>query len=481
VTPLPEGFGLALDRSVHVYGHGAVLVGGHPGRLMTLSQGGVSALERLRAGPASSGATRRLAGRLVEAGVAHPRWFGADRTGRSSLTVVVPTRDRTPLLDRCLGALRSALGREVPVVVVDDASADAKAVAACCRRHHAVLLRLEVNGGPAAARNHALRHIDTELIAFVDSDCTVTPGWLSSLLPLFDDPTIGAVAPRVRPPLPPEPSSVVTRYAFSRSPLDLGTEPSEVGAGRRVRYVPTAALVVRRTAISDGFDPDLRVGEDVDLVWRLLAAGWRVRFEPSAIVEHHEPGSWTALLARRRRYGLSAGPLSRRHPGCISSVDLRPWPAAAVAAALIGAPCSALGIAAAGTASAVIRVRGHGVPVTQSVRSTMAGVGWTLLGMGKAATMLGGPLVVAAGLRSRKAALRSVVLVLVPPLYEWWCLRPRLDPIRWTVGVVMDDLSYGAGVWAGCMKSRSLGPLLPVIVRPSRRRTTERKREERCR
>ena len=84
--------------------------------------------------------------------------------------------------------------------------------------------------------------------------------------------------------------------------------------------MPTAALVVRARRPADAgqggavFDPALRCGEDVDLIWRLHDAGWRIRYEPAVRVGHHEPASWPGLLARRFRYGTSAAPLARRHP-----------------------------------------------------------------------------------------------------------------------------------------------------------------------
>ena len=74
-----------------------------------------------------------------------------------------------------------------------------------------------------------------------------------------------------------------------RSPLDMGDRPAEVQPGRRVSYVPSAALLVRRSALpEDPFDPALRYGEDVDLIWRLIDAGWRVRYEPGVVVHHEE-------------------------------------------------------------------------------------------------------------------------------------------------------------------------------------------------
>lgn len=84
MTVLPEGFGLVLDRSVRSFRDGTVLIGGHPGRLITLSIEGAAALSSLLDGRAITDASRQLGGRLVEAGMAHPRPLptGLKRRGR---------------------------------------------------------------------------------------------------------------------------------------------------------------------------------------------------------------------------------------------------------------------------------------------------------------------------------------------------------------------------------------------------------------
>ena len=59
------------------------------------------------------------------------------------------------------------------------------------------MLRREVGGSPAAARNIGLAAIHTELIAFLDSDCVPPPGWIEALGAHLADPQVSAVAPRI--------------------------------------------------------------------------------------------------------------------------------------------------------------------------------------------------------------------------------------------------------------------------------------------
>ena len=161
-------------------------------------------------------------------------------------------------------------------------------------------------------------------MAFVDVDVTPSPGWLDRLLGHFADERVAAVAPRV---MAAPASGAIARYELDHSPLDLGAQPARVAPGTRVSYVPAAALVARTAIIREvgGFDERLRTGEDVDLVWRLVGAGHRVRYEPAVVVTHDPRATWRAWAAQRIGYGASAAPLARRHPGAVAPVRVSGW------------------------------------------------------------------------------------------------------------------------------------------------------------
>jgi mycofactocin system glycosyltransferase len=467
--PLPVGFGVVIDPGAKQVDEDT-LFGGAPARVLRLSRTGRAALAELRAGPVRSDAAGRLARKLTDTGLAHPRPPALN--SRPDVTVLIPVRDRAVLLGRCL----AALGNGYPVLVVDDGSEDPRAVADVAAAHGAALVRRPVNGGPGAARNTGLHGVATDLVAFLDSDCVPEPGWIERLAAHLADPIVAAVAPRMV--AVPGGPGWAGRYTTAACCLDLGGAEARVVPGTRVAYVPTAALVVRRTALAAGagargvFDPALRWGEDVDLVWRLHAAGWRIRYEPAVRVSHHEPDGWPALLARRFRYGSSAAPLAVRHPGQVAPLVLHPWPALTVAGLLAGRP-EAAGLGFTGSVLAMRRtVHRAGLPARGVVPAMLDGTRQTWLGIGRYACQFGAPVLAAALVApggtspARRWARRAAVasLLLGPPLTAWSARRRSLDPVRYVLGHLADDVAYGAGVWAGALRARRLAPVRPVIA-----------------
>jgi mycofactocin system glycosyltransferase len=411
--------------------------------------------ELLRGAAVDSPPRVALAARLTAGGLAHPVAVPAPAT---EVTVVIPVRDRPVELARCLAALGDAR-----VVVVDDGSQDPEAVARACAACGARLVRRPQSGGPGAARNTGLAHVDTELVAFLDSDCVPTPGWLALLCGVLTDPAVGAVAPRIRPLQGAAGAGPVARYAAQRSPLDMGPAPAQVRPGGRVAYLPAAALLVRRAALGDGFTPQLRFGEDVDLVWRLVDAGWTVRYEPVAVVAHAEPRRWRALLRRRSQYGSAAGPLARRHPERLAPAHLHPGPVSVIGLACARRPGLAAAAGAVHVGFAARRLTRAGVPPRRAIDLALGGLADSGVALGRAATMLA-PALLAAGLWRRRTRPAATALLLAEPLRSWARARPALDPLRWSALAIADDVAYGAGVWAGALRSRTLRPLTPDVV-----------------
>jgi mycofactocin system glycosyltransferase len=490
---------LALDAGARRTDGGRVLIGGAPLRVLRLTAAGARALDALEAGaPVGVAPTSQwLARRLLDAGVAHPR----PATAPFAVCIVIPVRDRPAGLASTLDALSGVAGGRVAgggvagggavgggavgggarlvdgveVVVVDDGSTG-EGTSLVASRAGATVLRHAAPHGPGAARNTGAKATHTEIIAFVDADCAPPAGWLDALLPHFTDEAVGAVAPRVVAGGRVGAPAWLEAYERSRSPLDRGPAEAPVRPRGAVPFVPAAALLVRRQAFEEvgGFDEGMPVGEDVDFVWRLADAGWTVRYEPAVAVVHPVRPDIVAWLRQRYGYGTSAAPLASRHAGAVAPLTVSAWSALTWALAALRRPLAGASVAAATTALLARRLGALEHPAQEAF--ALAGKGHLAAGRlcADAVRRPWWPLALIVALLWRRARPGVAAAFLVPPAMEWVQQRPQVGLARWLAARVADDMAYGAGVWAGALRMRSLGALAPDLSNwPGRRPAVE--------
>ena len=414
-----------------------------------------------------------MADLLVRRGVAHPVTVPGTA---HEVEVVVPVYEQPELLEACLRSLRASSPR-LRIVVVDDASTS-REVGDVASAYGATLVRHARNRGPAAARNTGLREVTAPIVAFVDADCAVTAGWLEILTAHFDDPRVAAVAPRIRPRSSRGAEALLDRYQDARSTLDMGPRPELVTHGAPLGFLPSAALLVRRSCLREAFDESMRVGEDVDLVWRLVDDGHLVRYEPAAVVTHEvrpRPLDWAGRIFD---YGTSAAELDRRHPGRLVPARLSFWNVAAAALLFARRPSAAAGaVAAVSTVGLAVAVRARtlrAAPADPRVAPLI--VGRELVSDASSAGHLlrrewwpVGLLALAATRRSW-AARAAATAMLVPLVREWLSARPRVDLPRYLALRLTEDAAYGSGVIVSAIRSRRPGVLLPKVRPPRLRR-----------
>jgi mycofactocin system glycosyltransferase len=476
---LPAGRLVALDDRVLMWRDESVVLGGAPWGIQRIAPAARPFLRRLKdAGSAglapSRGVEQAVVNILIARGIVHPLPT-REPVPDGMVDVVVPVYQRPDLLDACLAALRAGTP-QVRIIVVDDAS-PGDAVGDVARSHSVILIRHPLNRGPAAARNTGLAAANAPIVAFVDADCAVTPGWLDPLVGHFDDPRVAAVAPRIRPRS--DSTDLLPRYELTRSALDMGSRPELVANGAPLGYLPSAALLIRRTALEHlGFDQELRVGEDVDLVWRLTDSGSLVRYEPASVVTHEIRPQLLDWAGRHFDYGTSAAELDRRHPRRLAPARLSVWNLAIGLLAVGRRPSRGLSMAAAlgvaGLSAGLLARRLRDSAVDPMVAPVVVGKGliaetdavghllrreWWPLGW----------LALATAPRSRIGRLAAAAM-LIPIAREWFTRRPAVDPMRFLALRLIEDASYGSGVITSAIRRLRPGVLLPMVRLPGRRR-----------
>lgn len=231
------------------------------------------------------------------------------RTARSPMldrfplvSVVVPAYNEGVVLANCV---RSVLGSDygrLEVVIVDDGSTDdtAEVMAELARLDDRVITVHKPNGGKGSALNRGIRESRGEVLMFVDADGIFRPNTVREMLRALTDERVGAVCGDDRP------------VNLDRGLTQALALMSHAGCGlvRRAQSLLDVLHIVSgnigafpRAVIEEigGFDEGT-LGEDLELTWRVHRAGYRVRFEPRAIVHAESPSSPKALWRQRVRW-----------------------------------------------------------------------------------------------------------------------------------------------------------------------------------
>jgi GT2 family glycosyltransferase len=204
----------------------------------------------------------------------------------TTTSIIVPAYNAAHLLPKCLAALRPALSPDTDLVVVDDGSTDDTAATASA--FGARVLRRAAPGGPAAARNHGVAQTAGAILVFVDADVEVAPGAVARAVRTLDDaPELAGVfgsydAYPSDPGLVSQFRNLLHHWVHQRSRAEAFTFWAGFGALRREAFVAVGGFDERgRTAVI----------EDVELGYRLSAAGYRLRLDRDLLCTHHK--RWT--------------------------------------------------------------------------------------------------------------------------------------------------------------------------------------------
>jgi len=229
------------------------------------------------------------------------------------LAAAICTRNRPEGLRVALASLQDQGPALREIVVVENAPAPSPAVAQvveefreASRGEPSLRLELEPIEGLDFARNRALDAASAPVVAFLDDDVQVAPGWAEAFIAVFqDNPGVGLCTGRVLPLSVEAPGQQIFE---ANGGYDRGTESivlppgtEERLAGRRAPLMAWAvsvgngsSLAVGRDAALElgGFDEGLDMGRflpaggDHDMLWRILQAGHQVQYVPGALAYH---------------------------------------------------------------------------------------------------------------------------------------------------------------------------------------------------
>jgi glucosyl-dolichyl phosphate glucuronosyltransferase len=230
-------------------------------------------------------------------------WAQTTFTEPMNISVILCTYNRCQSLAK---ALESVAASEVPestsweVIVADNNSRDEtrQIVDGFSQKYPGRFRYLfEARQGKSYALNAAIREAQGDVLAFTDDDVTVEPTWLWNLTAhLFGDGQWAGSGGRTLPAsvvTPPRWLALNTHAAVLYAHFDLGDQPLQLprppyGANMAFRRKMFEEHGEFHTYLGPGppTRPIHRFGEDTEFGYRLIAAGQRLRYEPSAVVYH---------------------------------------------------------------------------------------------------------------------------------------------------------------------------------------------------
>ena len=238
-------------------------------------------------------------------------------------------------LDGCLGALLDQeLEGGFEPILVDNASSDGSVEHVRARWPAVRIVRSTANLGFAAGNNVGMRAGRGRHLVLLNTDTKVQPGWLSALVWAAElDPRVGAVTSKlVFMTDPGEIQNAGSLLLSDGSGADRGFHERDRGQYQRREEVfgaCGAAVLYRREMLEDVgcFDETFfNYYEDTDLSWRMRLRGWRVLYEPEAVVHHLHAGSsgeWSPFFTfhvdRNRLFMI----LKNAPPGMVAESGMR--------------------------------------------------------------------------------------------------------------------------------------------------------------
>lgn len=208
------------------------------------------------------------------------------------VSVIIPTRDREEILGECLARLLEQTGPSFEVIVVDSSSTGATQE---ILDRFPIVRNIRLGDRPwsmVLGRNVGLSHARGEIVAYIDDDCIVRPGWLAALVKEYEDSSVLAAGGRViyHPWKKVKQGGPVAGLDLTKGSIWAEWD-RDIDQTKEVSLLPGGNCSVRKEAALrvGGFDTNY-IGsanmEETDFFYRISKLGGRIIFTPFAVVEH---------------------------------------------------------------------------------------------------------------------------------------------------------------------------------------------------
>lgn len=230
------------------------------------------------------------------------------------VSVVVPAYNEGEVIANCVGSILKSDYERLEVILVNDGSTDhTLSEMRKFAGHPAVQIIDKPNGGKASALNEGIKHAKGDILFFVDADGIFRKDTIHEMLRGFHSPEVGAVCGNDSPVNLDRPQ---TRLLAIQTHVTTGLARRALATMNCLLIVSGNIGAFRRTVLekTGGFRHGF-IGEDLELTWRVHQAGYKVEFQPNAMVYAEVPSTVASLWKQRVRWArglLQTAVLHRR-------------------------------------------------------------------------------------------------------------------------------------------------------------------------
>jgi len=217
-------------------------------------------------------------------------------------SVIIPTYNRPHELDRCLKSFTKLDYPAWELIVVNDGGGQSFATL-----DDRLLAKLPIklieqsNRGPAAARNAGAVIAQGQYLAFTDDDCEVTSTWLTDFANHLNETKLSAIGGQVQNPYP----NNIAAETWQQYMMFLCNYFKDANGNHLL--LPSNNIIYSKKVFDaiGGFDTSFPIAaaEDLDLGFRLVAAGHQQQLVSGAMILHHHQNTRVGYLKQQFRYG----------------------------------------------------------------------------------------------------------------------------------------------------------------------------------
>ncbi len=387
------------------------------------------------------------------------------------VSVIIPVKNRPEDIKDCLTSLLNLNypKEKLEIIVVDDGSTDE--TVEVVQSFDVKVVSNKNSRGPAYSRNLGEKSANGEILAFLDSDCTVHPDWLQEIIPFFRLTGLGAIGGFVASYFR---ESLIDRYEEAFSSLNMGKRIIFDADSASNFYVPSCNLFVKRDVFEEigGFKPGMHLGEDVDLCWRIRGKGHALLYLPFGAVQHKHRNVLRKMLKRRFEYGTSEADLYFNHRDKKKLFPIPLYAGLSAASIVLSILFQAPGLLLLN----IFFVLGDCLKKKNSIKNLKMALPFTLILCSSLRSIASFyyytsfhliryylVFMVLAGFILPSIWLLGIGALLISSIVDFSLKKPNMNYLSFLVIYIFEHVAYQWGVMAGCLNQRFFRCYIPKL------------------